>query len=146
MRILRNERDADTCHFCEAGSATVRGQDAITKTTTMQDETKELATVLGNVRTLSDKTNEEQNGYRWTSPDQRVRDELRRIYDEVHMCLAAKLKPCGIEVVQVTVQSLVPKDAGKAAEQLARIVPEVKVGTTEDPTGIPDWLRGNLCD
>jgi hypothetical protein len=112
----------------------------------MQEEIKELATVLGNVRALSDKTNEEQDAYRWTSPDQRVKDELRRIYNEVHNRLAVTLKPYGIEVVQVTVQSLAPRNPERAAEQLARIVPEVKVGTTEDANGIPDWLHGNLCD
>ena len=112
----------------------------------MKDTNKQLATVLGNVRALSDKTNEEQDAYRWASPDQRVKDELRRIYNEVHNCLAAKLKPYGIEVVQVTVQSLAPRNPEQAAEQLARIVPEVKVGTTEDANGIPVWLHGNLCD
>jgi len=112
----------------------------------MNEEKIELATALGNVRTLSNKTNEEQDAYRWSSPDQSAREELRRIYDDVHERLAAKLKPLGVEVVQVTVHSVFAKDARSVAEKLARIVPEVKVGTTEDANGIPRWLQGNLCN
>ncbi|HEV8039822.1 MAG TPA: hypothetical protein VGP62_13225 [Bryobacteraceae bacterium] len=115
-------------------------------TTHMKEVTKELATDLGNVRALSDKTNEEQDAVQPLPAFAAVKDELCRIYDDVRDRLAEKLKPLGIQMVQFTVHSLIPADVRGLAEKLARIVPEVKVGTTEDTNGVPSWLLGNLCD
>jgi hypothetical protein len=115
-------------------------------TTHMKEETKELATDLGNVRVLSDKTNEEQDAVQRSPAFAAVKDELWRIYDDVRDRLTEQLKPLGIDVVHFAVHTLIPADVRGLAEQLARIVPEVRVGTTEDTNGVPSWLLGNLCD
>jgi hypothetical protein len=115
-------------------------------TTHMKEEPKELATDLGNVRALPDKTNEEQDAVQPSPTFVAVKDELCRIYDDVRARLTEQLKPLGIDVVHFAVQTLIPADVRGLAEKLARIVPEIKVGTTEDTNGVPTWLLGNLCD
>jgi len=115
-------------------------------TTRMKEETNKLATDLGNVRALSDKTNEERDAVQPSPAFAAVKDELRRIYNDVQDRLAEKLKPLGIDVVHFAVHTLIPADVRGLAEKLARIIPEVKVGTTEDTNEFPSWLLGNLCD
>jgi len=120
-------------------------------TTNTKEETKELATDLGNVRALSDKTNEEQTAedsasFAIVSPEDFITQT--EVVVELMDALNGQLKPLGVRISPATVgfhRSLTP---AKIRENLVRaqIIPEVKVGSTEDQSGIPSWLLGNLCD
>jgi len=120
-------------------------------TTNTKEETKELATDLGNVRALSDKTNEEQTAedsasFAIVSPEDFITQT--EVVVELMDAVNGQLKPLGVRISPATVgfhRSLTP---AKIRENLVRaqIIPEVKVGSTEDQNGIPSWLLGNLCD
>jgi hypothetical protein len=120
-------------------------------TTNTKEETKELATDLGNVRALSDKTNEEQTAedsasFAIVSPEDFITQT--EVVVELMDAVNGQLKPLGVRISPATVgfhRSLTP---AKIRENLVRaqIIPEVKVGSTGDQSGIPSWLLGNLCD
>jgi hypothetical protein len=112
------------------------------------DHQKQLGTPLGAIRALSVKTDEVQNeAIRKSLEYLRVRNELFRLYDDFRDCLAETLKPLGINVVRVQIQSAIPGNVRGLYEKLAamQIVPEVKVGAAKADHEVPPWLEGNLC-
>jgi hypothetical protein len=127
------------------------GRNFQSTTTNMKEETKELATDLGNVKALSDKTNEEQAAedsasFAIVSPEDFITQA--EVVLELMDALNGKLKRLGVRISPATVgfhRSLTPATIRENLVR-AQIIPEVKVGSTEDQNGIPSWLLGNLCD
>ena len=70
------------------------------------------------------------------------------VLEELLEALNGRLSPLGLHFMGATVLFDRTIGSSQIHDNLirARIVPEVKVGTTEDSNGIPSWLLGNLCD
>lgn len=107
-----------------------------------------LGAVTRAIRIQSELTDEQPEAIR-TSPDYlRVKDELYRIYGDVGGRLSETLKPLGIDVVEVQIESMIPRDVRGLYEKLTavRIVPEAKADAAESRNEFPYWLEGNWCD